>query len=74
MAQVIMMSKEYRKRPSEILGLDDEYIAYCIDEVAFHLLSEATEKDGKLNWNKFRWKNSENKTNKDLMEFIRQHS
>lgn len=73
MAQVIMMAREYQKRPSEILFIDDEYAAYCFDEVAYCLLAEATEKDGRLNWNKFRWVSTEKKTNKDLIEFIKAH-
>ena len=29
---MIAMSKLYNQKPSEIIGLDDEYTAYCFDE------------------------------------------
>ena len=74
MAQIIMMAKEYRKRPSEILFIDDEYLAYCFDEVAYYLTTEAIDKKGQLNWNKFRWKNTERKTNADFMRFLQEHA
>lgn len=56
------------------MGIDNDYLAYCFDEVALYLLSEATEKQGKVNWNKIRWKDKKEKSNKDLIEFIKKHS
>lgn len=39
-----MMSKTYRVRPSEIIGIeDDEYAAYCFDEACAYFLSELSE-------------------------------
>lgn len=73
MAQVIIMSKHYRKRPSEILNIDNDYLAYIFDEVALLLEAEATDDKGNTNWNKIRWKDNKNKTNKDFMEFIQKH-
>lgn len=29
------MSKEWRERPSSLLGLDDAYLSYCVDEAVF---------------------------------------
>ena len=29
------MAREYHKRPSEILSIDDEYVAYCFDQAIF---------------------------------------
>ncbi len=74
MAQVIIMAQEYRKRPSEILGIDNDYLAYCLDEVALYLRSKATDEQGKVNWNKIRWVGEKKKSNKDLIGFIKKHS
>jgi len=73
MAQVIIMANKYGKRPSEILGIDNDYLAYCFDEVALFLEVEATDKEGNINWNRIRWENNKKKTNKDLIEFIQKH-
>lgn len=73
MAQVIIIAKEYQCRPSQIMGIDNKYEAYCFDEVALYLTSMAMGKDGKVNWNKIKWKSTEKKTNKDLVEFIKAH-
>ena len=72
MAQVIILAKEYNKRPSEMVGLDD-YLAYCIDEVAFFLMTKAMDKDGHHNWNKFRWQGDRPKNNSDFVEFIKRY-
>lgn len=69
-----MMAREYSKRPSEIVFIDDEYTAYCFDDAAFYLLAEATRNDGSLDWSKFKWHTDKLKSNKDLMRFIEQHS
>lgn len=73
MAQVIIMSKHYRKRPSEILGIDNDYLAYIFDEVALYLESEAIDKEGRINWNKIKWADNKKKTNNDLISFIKKH-
>lgn len=68
------MAKRYKKRPSEILNIDNDYLAYCFDEIALFLEAEATNKEGEINWNKIRWKDNKKKTNKDLIAFINKHS
>lgn len=70
MAQIIMMAKRYQKRPSEILNIDNDYLAYCFDEVALYLELKALDDKGNYNWNKFRWKDKKVGTNRDLMQFI----
>ena len=30
------MAQHYRKRPSELLGVEEEYAAYCFDEACFY--------------------------------------
>ncbi len=70
------MGRHYQKRPSEIVNIDDEYIAYCFDEVCYFYTAEAMDDEGKINWNKIKWdkevkKNS--KTNKDILEFMQKY-
>lgn len=74
MAQVIMMSREYNCRPSEIIFIDDEYLAYCFDEVAFYLLKMATDKEGNIDWRKIRWRGTEKKGNKEFVRFLKKHT
>ena len=74
MAQVIIMAKRYNKRPSEMLSIDNDYLAYCFDEAALYLEAEATDDKGEINWNRIRWKGEKKKSNKDLIEFIKKHN
>lgn len=39
------MSKEYNQKPSQIINLENDYIAYCFDEACVYLLAHL--KDGK---------------------------
>lgn len=39
------MSQLYNKRPSELLNIYDEYVAYCLDEACAYILTEM--KNGK---------------------------
>ena len=73
MTQIIEMAKLYRKRPSELMGIEDSYIAYCFDEVCYHYQCEATDDKGKINWNKIKWTDEKKKSNKDLINFINKH-
>lgn len=70
MAQVVIMSQRYQKRPSEIMGITDDYMAYCFDELALRLEVMATDEKGHTNWNRLKWQGSPPKDNKDLMDFI----
>lgn len=74
MAQVIIMAKRYNKRPSEIMNIDNDYLAYIFDEAALYLEAEATDDKGEINWNRIRWKGEKKKSNKDLIEFIKKHN
>lgn len=74
MAQVIIMANKYGKRPSEMLGIDNDYLAYCFDEVALFLEVQATDDKGQINWNRIRWKGEKKKSNKDLIEFIKKYN
>lgn len=73
MAQVIILANKYHKRPSEIMNIDNDYLAYIFDEIALYLEAEATDDKGQVNWNRIRWKGEKKKSNKDLMEFIKKH-
>lgn len=66
------MGKKYNKSPSEILKIDDDLLAYMIDEFAMTLEYNLTDKKGNVNWLKVLNKKSKSrsKTNKDFMEFI----
>jgi len=64
------MAKRYQKRPSEILNIDNDYLAYIFDKAALFLESEAMDKEGKVNWNKIKWIDDKKKTNKDFVEFL----
>ena len=71
MAQIIILANKHQKRPSEIMNIDNDYLAYIFDEAALLLEVEATNSEGQLNWNKIKWKDKKTENNKDLMEFIR---
>jgi len=45
--------QQYKKSPSEVLGLDDPYLAFCFDEAIAHIESFMYYDDkGKLKWRK----------------------
>jgi len=69
------MAKRYNKRPSEIMNIDNDYLAYIFDEAALYLEAEATDDKGQVNWNRIRWKGEKKKkSNKDLIEFIKKYN
>lgn len=72
MAQVIIMAKKFYKRPSEILKIDDDYIAYCFDEVSLYIEGLAINKKGELDWDLINW-TDDIKSNEKLIEFINSH-
>ena len=69
MAQTIMMAKRYQKRPSEIMNIDNDYLAYMFDETAMYLENKATDDKGNLKWNRIRWSDNKSGTNQDLIKF-----
>lgn len=40
-----MVSNRYKIRPSEILKIDDEYTAYCFDEVCAYIMNKLDQKE-----------------------------
>lgn len=74
MIHTIMMAKRYQERPSEIMNIENDYLAYIFDEVAMYLENKATDKDGNLNWNKIRWKKDKKikaNNNSEYIKFVK---
>lgn len=63
------MAKHYKKTPSEILNIEDEYLGYCINEVAYFLEINALDNKGRINWGRIKWKD-EVVNNEQLISFI----
>lgn len=40
---ILIMAKRYRQRPSDILGVTDDYAAYCFDEACIFLYNALEE-------------------------------
>jgi len=66
---LVGMAREYNCRPSSLLGLED-YAAYCFDEVAFFLLSEAMDNRGQVDWKRIRWHSDKKQGNHEFIQFI----
>lgn len=69
------MAKRYQKRPSEILNVEYDLLAFMLDEFSIFLELELTNSNGEVDWSKLN-DNSKNTikgnidTNKDLMNHI----
>ena len=57
------MSQLYHSRPSKILGIDDEYTAYCLDEACALIISKI-DNDEEPKFNKEKKKESKKVENK----------
>ncbi len=68
-----MMAERYQKRPSEIMDIEDSYLAFSIDEVGLFLETEVTGKDGRRNWSKVKWQDNPVGNNQDFFEFVKKH-
>lgn len=44
---MLAMVKEYRQKPSEIIGLSDSYEAFCFDEACLYIIQELSKEDPK---------------------------
>ena len=62
------MSKEFNKLPSEILNIEDEYIAYCFNEACFNILMRIKNKE-KPNYRKFEIKEKQEKMQHNYRSF-----
>lgn len=64
---IISMAKEYKVRPSEIIYLDDPYVAFCFDEACYFILDQWDHE--KNDWKtRPRWKDGPKQNNNS--EFI----
>ena len=64
------MAKHYQCKPSDLLKIEDDYAAYCVDEVAYFLEAEATDDKGRIRWDKIKWKDRKIKDNDEQIKFI----
>ena len=75
---VICMAEQYKKRPSEIVFIDEEYSAFCFDQVCLYLLNHCTDlKTGEIDFKKLRFKNknqNNSNSNNDFMNHIQKQN
>lgn len=66
--------------PSDILKIEDEYLAFCFNEACLYIENMLLEKDKKGSFvNQPRWVDEEKKmkkttNNKELIEWMKKHS
>lgn len=48
--RIITLANKYKCRPSDILGEDDSYLAFCIDDVCMFIEMQRYIEDGKYKW------------------------
>ncbi|WP_207755220.1 hypothetical protein [Clostridium pascui] len=66
---VIAISKQYKKRPSEIIGIINDYEAFCFDEACIYILEQISKEGSKEP--KFMDDEQRNKTNNnDVIEWL----
>lgn len=54
MIQVIHMAEKYNKRPSEILNIEYDLLAFMVDEFSTYLEMELIDKKGIVRWDKLK--------------------
>ncbi len=65
---ILAISKQYRKLPSEIIGLKNDYESFCFNEACTYIMAEMSKEDGRP---KFIDDESRNKTNNnDVIEWL----
>jgi hypothetical protein len=69
---VIAIAKQFNQRPSQVVGLNNDYEAFCFDEACLVILEELNKKDSKEP--KFNIDNKDsshyNRSNDDLISFF----
>lgn len=76
MVQIIQMAQRYQRKPSEILNIDYDLLAYMVDEFSYYLEVGLMDKQGTTRWDKVKYKNDEKKIedpNKKMMEHIEKY-
>ncbi|WAG61236.1 hypothetical protein LL038_03010 [Clostridium estertheticum] len=68
------MAKQYHKSPSSIIGLKNDYEAFCFDEACTYILNELSQEKPKApNWEESK-KHEENDDNKNTIEWMMKNS
>lgn len=44
---ILAISKQYKQRPSEIIGINNDYEAFCFDECCTYILNELSKENHK---------------------------
>ncbi|WP_096635816.1 hypothetical protein [Clostridium cochlearium] len=66
---VLTISKQYKQRPSEIIGLTNDYEAFCFDEACVYIMNEMSKENAREP--KFIDDKDKNKTNNnDVIEWL----
>lgn len=63
---ILLISKQYKQRPSDIIGITNDYEAFCFDECCAYILSELS----KENHKEPKFDDGDNKNNTDNSEVI----
>lgn len=73
MGTTLLMANHYNVKPSELIGLENEYTAYCFDEIGLMLWNEAIQEDGSIDFSKIYSKkeNTPSKSNQGLAELMK---
>ncbi|MCD3254339.1 hypothetical protein [Clostridium botulinum] len=65
------MSQQYKKMPSEIIQIEDEYTAYCFDEACSYMLTQLQKEEPP----QFYFDDEvQTKNNTDLLSFVQTHN
>ncbi|WP_236900450.1 hypothetical protein [Clostridium estertheticum] len=68
------MAKQYYESPSSIIGLKNDYEAFCFDEACTYILNELSQEKPKTpNWEESK-NHEENDDNKNTIEWMKKHS
>lgn len=69
------MASRYKEKPSEILGIENDLLAFMIDEFSMYLEMELMDEKGNINWDKLGTKSKlkGRNDNQAMMEHIEKH-
>lgn len=73
MLNTIQMAKMYQTRPSKLLNIENDWLAYMIDEFSIVLENMVTDDKGRVRWDKVNndKKVKDNKANNRMIEHIK---
>lgn len=67
------MSKRYKKKPSEMLNIKYDLLAFMVDEFSYYLELELMDKEGNIRWNKIKYENDKVEVVDDPNEKLMKH-